>query len=602
MLNKKPTYEELETLLKAREDELNKLQSAKSIENSSVFNDLFIENHTIMLIVEFETGKIINANKEACNFYGYSYNELVEMNINQINILSDEQIKQEMYKAKMAINHRFKFNHKLKNGNIKNVEVNSGKIRFNNKEFLLSIIIDITELLKAEEKVIDSEEKYRSLYNNAPLSYQSLNEEGCFIDVNPMWLKTLGYEKEEVIGKWFGDFLHPDYVEHFRINFSAFKKRGYVSDVQFILRKKDGNFIYVSFEGCIGYTPDGKFKQTYCVFKDITEQKALEKHLILSKEQAELNEIYFRSVFENSPTGLSITGLDGSLKTNKAFKDMLGYSHEEFQNLKFSEITHPDDIQTSNEIVETLLKAEKSSIQFEKRYIHKNGSIINTYLLTTLQCSTEGKPLFFLTSVYDITERKQREIELQNAKIIAERNEQKFRSLFRSMQEGVYLHEIIYNQQGKAVNYRIIEANPISEKYLNIKVETAIDKLATELFGTPEPPFLDIYAKVAETGEPFTFEQYFEPMNKHFQISVFSAKKGEFATAFLDITKNKNYENELISAKERLKFALEGSNDGLWDVEMKSGTVYISPRGCEILGYGLNGLEEVTKVWSVWFT
>jgi PAS domain S-box-containing protein len=144
-----------------------------------------------------------------------------------------------------------------------------------------------TDLHFSKEKAEESEEKYRALYNNAPLSYQSLDENGCFIDINPMWLKTMGYERSEVLGTWFGNYLHPDFVEHFRINFPAFKQRGYVSDVQFKMKKKDGTFIYVTFEGVIGYTAEGEFKQTYCTFKDITEQKALENHLIKAKEKAE---------------------------------------------------------------------------------------------------------------------------------------------------------------------------------------------------------------------------------------------------------------------------------------------------------------------------
>ena len=155
---------------------------------------------------------------------------------------------------------------------------------------------DITEIKEAEEAVNESEEKFRALYDKAPLPYQSLNEDGCFIDINPMWLKTLGYESTEVIGKWFGDFLHPDYVNHFRKNFPEFKKRGSVSDVQFKMRKKDGTHIDVSFEGRIGYTSDNKFKQTYCVFQDITEQKKAEKviqHQLIEKDIL-LTEVHHR--------------------------------------------------------------------------------------------------------------------------------------------------------------------------------------------------------------------------------------------------------------------------------------------------------------------
>ncbi|MBN2820887.1 MAG: PAS domain S-box protein, partial [Bacteroidales bacterium] len=140
------------------------------------------------------------------------------------------------------------------------------------------------ELHETKEIIQESEEKYRALYNNAPLAYQSLNKDGNFVDINPMWSKILGFDKEEVIGKWFGDFLHPDYVEHYRKNFPIFKKQGFVHDVQFKMIKKDKSEIYVSFEGCIGYHSDRTFKQTYCTFKDITEEKKAKEEILLKNK------------------------------------------------------------------------------------------------------------------------------------------------------------------------------------------------------------------------------------------------------------------------------------------------------------------------------
>jgi len=121
----------------------------------------------------------------------------------------------------------------------------------------------------------------------------------------------------------------------------------------------------------------------------------------------------------------------------------------------------------------------------------------------------------------------------------------KYRSMFTSMQEGVYLHEMVYNDQGKAIDYRIIEANPASENHLDIKPEDAIGKLASEFYGTNEAPNLELYAKVTETGNAVSFEQLFQPMGKYFQISAYASGEGRFATAFSDITDRKQAEEKI---------------------------------------------------------
>lgn len=162
-----------------------------------------------------------------------------------------------------------------------------------------------------ELAVQESEAKYRALYENAPLSYQSLNEEGYINDVNPAWLLTLGYEREEVIGRWFGEFLGPDWTAHFKKNFPEFKRAGYIKDVQFKMRHKKGHYLDVAFEGCIGYKPDGSFMQTYCVFKDITEQKRI-------AAKAHEQEQVIASVFEVLPDLFFLMDKDGTIREYRA--------------------------------------------------------------------------------------------------------------------------------------------------------------------------------------------------------------------------------------------------------------------------------------------
>ncbi len=145
------------------------------------------------------------------------------------------------------------------------------------------IFVDITKRKKAEMSLTQSEERFQHLFERAPLGYQSLDENGYFIEVNEAWLNTLGYSKEEVVGKWFGDFLAPEFVEAFRERFPIFKSKGKIHS-EFEMIHKNGERRYIAFEGRIGYKNDGKFEKTHCILSDITDQK---KTQIKNQEQLE---------------------------------------------------------------------------------------------------------------------------------------------------------------------------------------------------------------------------------------------------------------------------------------------------------------------------
>ncbi len=129
-----------------------------------------------------------------------------------------------------------------------------------------------------------SEERFQLLFNKAPLGYQSLDFDGNFIEVNQQWLDTLGYESEEVIGKWFGDFLTPVFKDGFRKRFPIFKELGKIHS-EFEMIHKNGSVLFIAFDGRIGYDLKGKFKQTHCILQDITERKQAEIALLESEEK-----------------------------------------------------------------------------------------------------------------------------------------------------------------------------------------------------------------------------------------------------------------------------------------------------------------------------
>jgi PAS domain-containing protein len=127
-------------------------------------------------------------------------------------------------------------------------------------------------------------------------------------------------------------------------------------------------------------------------------------------------------------------------------------------------------------------------------------------------------------------------------------SEEKFRSLISTMNEGLCLHQIIYDNSQNAVDYQIIDVNPAYESIVGLAREKVIGKKASDIYGTGSPPYLEIYTKVAETRQPASFDTYFPPMDKHFSISVYSPRKGQFATIFSDISELK----QLLSQKEAL--------------------------------------------------
>ena len=138
---------------------------------------------------------------------------------------------------------------------------------------------DDSKSREAEGKLRDSEERFKKLFEYAPLPYQSLDKKGCIIEVNHTWLEMLGYQKSDVIGKSFGNFLHPEWIDHFKENFPRFKSVGEVLGVEFEMKKKDGTYITAQFNGKIRKDQAGDFIQTHCVFKDVSNEKKMQRKL-----------------------------------------------------------------------------------------------------------------------------------------------------------------------------------------------------------------------------------------------------------------------------------------------------------------------------------
>ncbi len=193
---------------------------------------------------------------------------------------------------------------------------------------------------------------------------------------------------------------------------------------------------------------------------DISERRKAEEKLRLSEAR-------FSSAFEYAPIGIALVAPDGRwIKVNRALCELLGYTPEELQAKTFQEVTHPDDLQIDLNYVRQMLAGEILSYQMEKRYFKKSGRLVWIWLSVSLVRDSEGQPLYFISQIQDITERKRAEEELKHA-------EERFAKAFRSNPEGFSISTV---RDG-----RYVEVNDAFLRMLGYEREDVIDKSSLEL-------------------------------------------------------------------------------------------------------------------------
>lgn len=139
---------------------------------------------------------------------------------------------------------------------------------------------------------MEQQANFKSFFENSPLSYQTLNSKGEYLDVNPSWEKTFGYTKQEVVGKKFTDFMTHNSVESVLERFPKLVEFGEIRDAGFEMIHKDGHVLLVVLHGRASYDENGDFLNTNCILIDTTEKTRVEKQLYrelnINKELAKL--------------------------------------------------------------------------------------------------------------------------------------------------------------------------------------------------------------------------------------------------------------------------------------------------------------------------
>ncbi len=246
------------------------------------YYSLFSNNSASMLLIDPSTGKIVDANEAASKFYGYSLSKLTSMYIQNINTLSDKQVALEMARAKGMEQNFFLFEHRLANGTIKHVEVYSGKIGLKDKPFLLSIIHDCTIRKKAEEALKDSEENFRSIFENNSAAIIIIEPDTTITLVNNEYCRITGYSREEVIGRSWTNHITPEDI----VRLKEYNRRRLLDPkdapdrYEFTLYKKNGDIMSALMSVAVL-----RNKKILASFLDITESKKAELEIKENEKQ-----------------------------------------------------------------------------------------------------------------------------------------------------------------------------------------------------------------------------------------------------------------------------------------------------------------------------
>ena len=267
-------------------------------------------------------------------------------------------------------------------------------------------IDDITGQKRAHAALKESEERFRLMFMNAPMPYQSLDENGNFLEVNQSFLDVSGYEREDLIGMNFADILHPDWKNHFRQNFPRFKAVGEILGVEFEMVKKDGSPILVFFNGKIQRDTRGNFERTHCIFQDITEKRRAE-------EEFRSAEARHRKMIANIGDVIVIIGKDGiNQYKSPNIEKWFGWKPDEVVGADSLANVHPEDRDFAAQFLASLSDEPNASGSAECRYLCKDGSY-KWIEFTGVNLLHDPDIRGILGNYHDITVRKLAEEELR---------------------------------------------------------------------------------------------------------------------------------------------------------------------------------------------
>lgn len=376
-------------------------------ESELKFRKLFEDHSAVKLIIDAQTGQIADANEAAAVFYGYHRDELISMNISQINLLDEAQLKVEIQKVIDKQKIHFEFKHLKKDGSICDVEVFSSLINISGKVFLHSIVHDVTEKKKAKQQVkllIQSIEQ-------SPVGIVITDPKGIVEFVNSRMTELTGYEKNEINSN-VSKILHSNgKYQSLQSMIWNVISAGDIWNGEFEDQKKDGSNLWAKIVISPILDDEGVIRHYVIVYEDISEQKKILSELVSAKIKAEESD-HLKTAFLANMSHEIRTPMNGIL----GFMDLLqqpGLTSDQLDEyIKIVRTSSHRLLSTINDIIDI------SKIESGQSTVNESTVDVNLILLGLFNFflpETEAKSLDF--SISSLLDEEHKYIKVDNAKL-----------------------------------------------------------------------------------------------------------------------------------------------------------------------------------------
>ncbi|MEG4285810.1 PAS domain S-box protein [Microcoleus sp. A006_D1] len=321
-------------------------------------------------------------------------------------------------------------------------------------------------------------------------------------------------------------------------------------------------------------------------FQDVTEHKADRAAVIAQAQAAHQQLAEIEAIYASAPIGLCFIDTDlRFVRINSRLAEINGVPAAAHIGKTLREILS----QQADDLEPLYRQVIATKVPLEQLEIHGENSaqpgVERDWLLSLYPLKAEDdRVLGVNVTVYEITDRKQAEAALRDS-------EERYRTLFESLDEGFCVIEMLFDDNEKPINYRFLEVNPAFERQTGL-VEAA-GKTALELIPGLEDYWFEMYGKVVLTGEPVRFEHVSEVMNRWFEVSAFRTPEPhsrKVAILFQEITDRKQAQNLLLQQSEQMRLFVKHSPVGVAMFDRQMRYMLVSDRW--LANYGL-GAQNV---------